>query len=219
MKSYIQLENTHSYKLPSEFQDDDVRYSESLVEYFLGEYTNEGDVVFDPFAGFGTTLIVAEQMGRDPYGIEYDQERVRYIKSKLNKTDNIIHGDSRKLSIYDFPEIDFSLTSPPFMTAFGKADPFTAYSIVGDGYQGYLKDIQSIYKQLALKLTKDAKVVLEVANIKKEGFVTTLAWDVAKSVSEVLLFEGEIIVNWDSYGAGYDHSYCLIFSKLSKPSK
>jgi len=69
MKTYIQLENTHSYKLPSEFQDDDVRYSESLVEYFLGEYTNEGDIVFDPFAGFGTTLIVAEQMGSKPDGI------------------------------------------------------------------------------------------------------------------------------------------------------
>ena len=215
MRTYIELENKNTFDLPMEFQDDDVRYSESLVEYFLSEFTQEKDIVFDPFAGFGTTLIVAEQLGRNPYGIEYDEGRVRYIKSKLNKTDNIIHGDSRKLSDYDFPEINFSLTSPPYMTEFGKADPFTAYKIVGDGYQGYLQDIQSIYKQLALKLDNDAKVVIEVANIKKEGHVTTLAWDIAKSVSEVLLFEGEIIVNWDSYGAGYDHSYCLIFSKLT----
>ena len=215
MQTSIKLENKNRFELPVEFQEDDVRFSESLVEFFLTEFTQEKDIVFDPFAGFGTTLIVAEQMGRDPYGIEYDEERVRYIKSKLNKTDNIIHGDSHKLSFYDFPPIDFSLTSPPYMTAFGKADPFTAYTIVGDGYQGYLRDIQSIYKQLALKLTNDSKVVIEVANIKKEGFVTTLAWDIAKSVSEVLLFEGEIIVNWDYYGAGYDHSYCLIYSKLT----
>ncbi len=55
---------------------------------------------------------------------------------------------------------------------------------------------------------------MSIEGVLEEGFVTTLAWDVAKSVSEVLLFEGEIIVNWDSYGAGYDHSYCLIYSKL-----
>jgi len=215
MRTCIQLENKNRFELPVEFQDDDVRFSESLVEFFLNEFTQEKDIVFDPFAGFGTTLIVAEQMGRDPYGIEYDKKRVRYIKSILNQSDKIIEGDSRKLSEYDLPEIDFSLTSPPYMTAFGKADPFTAYSIVGDGYQGYLKDIQSIYKQLALRLAKDAKVVIEVANIKKEGFVTTLAWDIAKSVSKVLHFDGEIVINWDSYGAGYDHSYCLIFSKTT----
>ena len=32
----------------------------ALVEAFLAEYTRPGDLVFDPFAGFGTTLLVAE---------------------------------------------------------------------------------------------------------------------------------------------------------------
>ena len=26
--------------------------------------------------------------------------------------------------------------------------------------------------------------------------------------------EGEVVVGWDEYGYGYDHSYCLIFTKL-----
>ena len=75
-----------------------------------------------------------------------------------------------------------------------------------------MKDIRTIYSQLSQKLTNDAKVVIEVANIKKAGFVTTLAWDIAKSVSEILRFEGEITENWDHYSTGYDHSYCLVFS-------
>ena len=54
MKTFIHLSSAHCYPLPVIFQDDDVRYAESLVEYFLEQYTQKGDVVFDPFAGYGT---------------------------------------------------------------------------------------------------------------------------------------------------------------------
>jgi hypothetical protein len=57
----------------------------------------------------------------------------------------------------------------------------------------------------------NARVVLEVSNLQGPTGVTTLAWDVARSIGEVLHFEGEVVVGWDSYGYGYDHSYCLIF--------
>lgn len=57
-------------------------------------------------------------------------------------------------------------------------------------------------------------VVLEVANLKVGGQVTTLAWDIAQELSQVLRFEGGVIVCWDKYGYGYDHSYCLVYSAL-----
>ncbi len=212
MRTYIQLENTNRFELPVEFQDDDVRYSEGLVEYFLNEYTQEKDTVFDPFAGFGTTLLVAEAMGRIPFGIEYDEGQVRYIKSKLKQPANIIHGDSRKLKSYNLPTFNFSITSPPYMSKTDWENPFTAYTTKGKGYSAYLKDMRSIYKQMAQLMANNAKVVVEVANIKKRGNVTILAWDIAKEISQVLHFEGEIIVTWDNYGGGYDHSYCLIYS-------
>jgi len=95
------------------FQDDDVRFLESLVEHFLEQYTQKGDIVFDPFAGFGTTLFVAERLGRAPYGVEIDQDRVSFARGKLANTENIFHADVRSLSEIDLPEIDFSITSPP----------------------------------------------------------------------------------------------------------
>ncbi len=55
--------------------------------------------------------------------------------------------------------------------------------------------------------------MVEVANLKKMGAVTPLAWDIARAISQVLRFEGGIVVAWEpTYGYGYDHSYCLIFS-------
>ena len=51
------------------FEGNDIKYPESLVRHFLGRCTKPGDKVFDPFAGLGTTLFVAEEMRRVPFGI------------------------------------------------------------------------------------------------------------------------------------------------------
>ncbi len=41
------------------------------------------DNIFDPFSGTGTTLVVAEQLGRSTVGIEIDPENVEVIKGRL----------------------------------------------------------------------------------------------------------------------------------------
>ena len=45
--------------------------------------TKPNDVVFDPFAGTGTALVVAEQLGRKSMGIEIDPDNVTCIKDRL----------------------------------------------------------------------------------------------------------------------------------------
>lgn len=55
--------------------------------------TKVGDTVFDPFAGTGTALVVAEQLGRKSIGIEIDRENAKCIKTRLdeiNPSDNIM---------------------------------------------------------------------------------------------------------------------------------
>ena len=153
-------------------------------------------------------------MGRKASGLEYDSARVAYIRTQLRNPEAIIHGDARKLASYELPRFDLSITSPPYMQRDDPTDPLTAYSQDGRGYAGYLDDMQSIYAQLALLMKTGARAVIEVSNLKGAGGVTTLAWDIARAVGAVLHFEGEIIVGWDpTYGYGYDHSYCLVFTQ------
>ena len=45
--------------------------------------TNPGDVVLDPFAGSGTTLVVASQLNRKSIGIELDPCNVKIIRDRL----------------------------------------------------------------------------------------------------------------------------------------
>lgn len=42
-----------------------------------------GDLVFDPFAGTGTTLVAATQLRRQAIGVEIDPENVRCIQTRL----------------------------------------------------------------------------------------------------------------------------------------
>lgn len=45
--------------------------------------TQVGDMVFDPFAGTGTTLVVSHQLGRRSIGIEIDPANVACIQNRL----------------------------------------------------------------------------------------------------------------------------------------
>lgn len=211
MRTFLRLKNQQARKLPPEFQDQDLRYTEELVAAFLRQYTQLGDTVLDPFAGYGTTLIAAELMDRADYGIEFDARRARYIRTQIQQPARLIHGDARRLLSYPLPPIDFSITSPPFMERDDVEDPLANYSTAGSGYAAYLHEIEQIYGQLRQRLKPGARAVLEVSNLKSSGGVTTLAWDIARAVSNVLAFEGETIIGWDRYGYGYDHSYCLVF--------
>ena len=53
-----------------------------LIRIILSS-TNPGDVVLDPFAGSGTTLVVASQLNRKSIGIELDPCNVKIIHDRL----------------------------------------------------------------------------------------------------------------------------------------
>ncbi len=219
MKSYVFLPWSMKRQLPDEFRDNDMRYPDSLVEYFVEELTNPGDSVFDPFAGYGTTLLVAEEMGRVAFGIESDKRRFDYTRSLMSAKKNLILGDSRDLDRYQLPQMDLVLTSPIFMRSDETRNPLTGYKELGT-YQVYLDELQEIFKKIGGLLELDARVIVEVWNLRPRDDrpMTLLAWDIARSLSRVLTFEREIIACWEEDDSGekpemngYEHSYCLMF--------
>lgn len=60
-------------------------FPEELVERCLNMCSNEGDVVFDPFMGSGTTAVVAKKMGRSFIGCDLDEKWVDYTNKRLSK--------------------------------------------------------------------------------------------------------------------------------------
>ena len=60
-------------------------YPEELVALMLESFTNPGDTVLDPFLGSGTTLKVAEAMGRKGVGVEINDCYLDLIQRKVNE--------------------------------------------------------------------------------------------------------------------------------------
>jgi DNA modification methylase len=213
-QTWVHLPRGNKVVLPPRYRHENVRAADSLVEYCVDKYSAQGQVVFDPFAGYGTTLLIAEELGRYGYGIEFSKEKADFVKGLLAEPEHLIHGDSLKLMEYELPLIDLCLTSPPYTNQSDTENPFVDYRQKGFDYSSYLQGMGNIFSQVSQKMNPSGHLVIEASNLKKDGEVTTLAWDIAREVSRIFRFEGETIICWDEYGYGYNHSYCLVFSKI-----
>jgi DNA modification methylase len=59
-------------------------FPDPLPEWFINLFTKEEDWVLDPFMGSGTTVRVAERMGRNSIGIEILSEYYELAKQELS---------------------------------------------------------------------------------------------------------------------------------------
>ena len=59
---------------------------EALLERIITSSSNEGDIVLDPFCGCGTTVAVAERLGRRWIGIDITHIAIALMKSRLHDT-------------------------------------------------------------------------------------------------------------------------------------
>lgn len=56
-------------------------------EYLIEQFTNPGDLIFEPFAGTGTTLLAAQRMKRKCIGCELDPQYETIIAGRLVKNE------------------------------------------------------------------------------------------------------------------------------------
>lgn len=62
-------------------------FPEWLPEFFIRLFTDEGDLVLDPFSGSGTTFRVAGQLDRIPIGIEVNPDYIKEAVAEYAKVE------------------------------------------------------------------------------------------------------------------------------------
>lgn len=85
------VKNTHPEKL-----DHPCQYPVELAERCVLALTNEGDIVYDPFAGVGSSLVAALKNGRRAYGSEWER---KFVDIGLERLQKLKEGRLRTRSI------------------------------------------------------------------------------------------------------------------------
>ncbi len=102
-------------------------FPQALADRVLSLYSKQGDIVFDPFAGIGTTVIAAAKMDRIGIGIELqqqfsdiaanliDKEKTDLFGSKQLLRHEVICDDCRSLEKHLYSSsVQLTLSAPPY---------------------------------------------------------------------------------------------------------
>lgn len=193
---------------------DDVHFTEAVAAEVIEDATSPGDVVLDPFAGYGTTLAVAVRLGRRAIGVELLPEHLEVARARVPATVELVRGDARALSTLVPGPVDLVLTSPPYMTRVEHPEnPLTGYTTDDGDYATYLAELGSVFAQVAALLRPGGHAVVNVANLATGDVVTPLAWDVGRVVGEHLRLRGETFLCWDEHPPGHTGDYLLWFER------
>lgn len=185
--------------------DEDVHMVPAVVDHVIERCTRPGDLVFDPFAGFGTTLARAVMLGRRALGIELLPERVADMRRRIPGA-TVIEGDTRELlrapsatsDALPRGRVDLILASPPYMTeTHHAANPLTAYEDETGDYQHYLGELGLIAEECARLLKPGGFMVWNVADIQHRGHTTHLIADCAQVLEGHLSPVGITSIAWD----------------------
>jgi DNA modification methylase len=217
-------------------------FSPTMISEFVSFFTKEGDNVLDPFMGIGSTAEACKRTGRNAFGTELNPKYHKIAIKRAKKfKNNIVNGDALLIDTYGFPQIDFSISSPPYWDILNRSTRDfkkvreskqldTKYSENNidlgniNDYDEFIKSCAEVYIKMYKILRKGAHIVIIIKNVKKEGKFYPLAWDLAKELSSLYELKDEKIWIQDKIGLapyGYPfswtsnilHHYCLILKK------
>ncbi len=96
----------------------------SLPKRCIELFTHKGELVLDPFAGIGTTLIAARDLARNAVGFDLNQKYIGYANKRLSQLEINFGDNTKQISLCDdainIPKylrentISLSVTSPPY---------------------------------------------------------------------------------------------------------
>lgn len=198
---------------PPAFEGNDIKFPESLVRHLLKTYAKKGDKIFDPFAGLGTTLFVAEEMGCVPYGIEAERQKYEWVAGQMEHWMNLFHADAYSAPTLPLPKMDLILTSPPFMPNTHKWNPLFGGDPTHAGYDKYLRRMGKIFERLMPLMKKGAPLILHLDNIKQGKNFTPLIRDIAQTLDKNFIQSDEVKILWKTPKADYPYTQYLIFKK------
>ena len=182
------------------------RFPLELAELVVRRFSNPGDWVIDPFCGFGTTLVAAQNLGRQAIGLEKDHQRADFASKRELPPSCVLIEDSRYILDHELPSFNLLFTSPPYLSL---RDGKTEQPV-----QEYAIDLVKIFEAIRGYMKPRSKVVIELSNVSKADGIRPTLWEAGRALSELFCLEDEMVrcnTGTDLADPGFNHSTLLVF--------
>ncbi|HOO56450.1 MAG TPA: class I SAM-dependent methyltransferase [bacterium] len=188
--------------------------SPHLIGQLISFFTKKEDLVFDPFAGTGTTLLAAALLGRESIGFEISTQWVdiyyRICKKHRIPRQKLVEGDCSEL-IYNVPKesVDFIVIDPPNPLKTddwhrGKSEPASPID-------AYFDFMLKIFNRCYISLKDQKYLAIFTRNLYQNGrYIYLTPYFATMAADAGFVLKGEKI--WENSAEklrpyGYPHSY------------
>jgi DNA modification methylase len=190
----------------------------ALVMRLIKIFTNNNDtLIFDPFAGIGSTVIGAQRLGKNGVGIELSPKFAEQARNRCNAnmplddvqgSGTIIQDDSLNMMKHlEKESVDLVITSPPYwdiLTEKRSADGKEIRNYGDDqGDLGRINDYREFLQQLKEVFTRAFEVMRDgayccvvVMDLRKKEKFFPFHSDIASFMQEIGFIYDDIII-WD----------------------
>ncbi|WP_327289906.1 TRM11 family SAM-dependent methyltransferase [Streptomyces sp. NBC_01198] len=209
-----------------EFAQEEVASQGGLVSQLrplIAELSKPGDLVFDPFAGWGTTLVACAAEGRRGVGIEVNPARAAEAGQRVARfpEQRMLCGDARRPPL-DPDTVDLVLCDLPYFGTdldLDAPDPGQLYAL--RDYDAYLAALDEAFTAVARVMRPGAYAVVAVQNRRIADRFVPLAWDAARVLGRHLTLGDERVhlYDWpvkdgdDPMRTNRSHEYLLMARK------
>lgn len=197
------------------------------------KYTNENDIVLDPFCGSGTSMIECKLLKRKAIGIDINEKALKITSSRLNFNYNneyipkLIKADSINLQkIIRSNKIDFIFAHPPYADIIKYSNDIKE-DISRLNITEFLGHI-NLFSKECFRMLKDGKFcALLIGDIRKQGNVIPLGFYLMNIFIKTGFQLKEIIIKeqhnckmtdyWKNKDINFyllAHEYIFVFKKL-----
>ncbi|MET3183663.1 UNVERIFIED_ORG: hypothetical protein ABIC43_006847 [Variovorax guangxiensis] len=200
---------------------------------FIRRFSQPGDTVFDPFAGFGTTLLAARLEGRRAAGCEVDADRLGLIRERLARhgigADDdgvaLLHGSCDALDGAAPQPFELCLTNVPYFGCRWPGAPAAGQLYGSRSYAQHLEGLRDVFHAVRTHLSEDGHCIAMVQNLRIGERMLPLAFDLARILGSLFTMEEERVLIYphgEETGAAGDvdaartdrrHEYALVFRK------
>lgn len=201
----------------------------SLVAHAIKLFTHEGELVLDPFVGSGTTLVAAQELGRNAVGADLSSEYVALSRSRLGLPSErgpqqlAVVEDARNIACLLEPDsVKLIFTSPPYANLLNRPRKNKSRRVRRNeqymkveqysqderdlgtlGLEAYAEEMATIFRSLKPTLKPGAHCVINVPDMWWENERITIHVAVIEALRSVG-YEFRNTIIWDR-----THTYCV----------